>query len=52
MTAFTLSLVESDYQRLEKAAKRAGKSVQALMSLTDIFGSTPTLRIVFQIMQL
>ncbi len=31
MTAFTLSLIKSDYQRLEKAAKRAGKSVHALI---------------------
>ena len=31
MTTFTLSLVEADYQRLEKAAKRVGKPVQALI---------------------
>jgi len=31
MTKITIQLIESDYQRLEERAKRAGKSVQALI---------------------
>lgn len=31
MIQLTVSLAESDYQRLEKATKRAGKSVQLLV---------------------
>ncbi len=31
MTKLTLHLMEADYQRLEKAAKRADKSVQAFI---------------------
>jgi len=31
MTTVTIQLMETDYQRLEKAAERAGKSVQALI---------------------
>ena len=31
MTELTFQLRESDYKRLEKAAKRAGKSIQALI---------------------
>jgi predicted DNA-binding protein len=32
MTTLTIKLSETDYQRLQNAAKRAGKSVQALIS--------------------
>ncbi|MFQ5641477.1 MAG: hypothetical protein ACE5IR_26165 [bacterium] len=31
MTQLAIQLIERDYQRLQKAAKRAGKSVQALI---------------------
>jgi hypothetical protein len=31
MTDLTIQLMETDYQRLQKAAERAGKSVQALI---------------------
>lgn len=31
MTELTVQLMETDYKRLEEAAKRAGKSVQALI---------------------
>jgi len=31
MTSLTIQLAETDYQRLENAAKRTGKAVQALI---------------------
>ena len=31
MTKLTIQLMETDYQRLEKVARRTGKSVQALI---------------------
>ncbi len=32
MTNLTIQLAETDYQRLERAAKRAGKAVQAFIN--------------------